>query len=336
MRKFSKSLVLPLTGLLMIALSGIALSGSKKDDKGKGYLGVYLEDITKGLRESLDFKGDGVFIDDIVDDSPAQKAGFEPGDIVIKYAGKGVEDTYELRKMIKNTKPDTKVEIDVIRDGKEKTLSAKIGERKEYADSGIKVFPKGIGKKRIHIYTDHECDSDDCCDNDYFVKGHKDYWGKRAFLGVNMDKLSEGLADYFEVKYGALITDVVEGSAAEKVGMKPGDVIIEYRGREVREPEDVSHYIKKNEVGDEVEVKIIRKGKEMSFKVTLGENPKKSKDMHGLYELENNYKLHQLELGKLEEQLEILDESIGDMNIDLRFDGEFNGSDIRWGEPAAN
>ena len=331
MRKISKTLILPLTGLLLIALSGIALSGAKKGDKEKGYLGVYLEDIDRELRESLDFKGEGVFIDDIVDDSPAKEAGIEPGDIVIKFAGKQVQDSDDLRKIIKNTKPDTKVKINIIRDGKEKTLSAKIGDRKDYIDDKVKVFGKGFVSPRIHIFSDKHGIPD------LYIKGYKDYWEKRAFLGVNMEKLSKGLAEYFEVKFGAMVTEVIEDSPAEKAGLKPGDIITEYRGREVREPEDVSHYIKKNDVGDKVEVKVVRKGKEMTFNVELGEYPHGDSDFHGdLYDLENDLKIKELELGDLEENLHALEENLNDMDIQINIPDNFYGTTLRIGEKAAD
>ena len=330
MRKIDKSLIFPMAGLLLIALAGIAMSGSNKDVEKRGYLGVYLEDIDQKLRESLDFKGEGVFIDDVVDDSPAEEAGFKPGDIVVKFAGKEVEDSYDLRKLIQKTKPDTKVKVEVIRDGKEMTLSAKIADRKDETDD-IKILGGRFASPRFKIITGN----DDISGG--FVKSYKDYWEKRAFLGVNMEKLSKGLAEYFEVKHGALVTEVIEDSPAEKAGMKPGDVITEFRGREVREPEDVSHYIKKNDVGDEVDVKVIRKGKEMTFKIQLGEYPHNDSDFHGnLYDLEENMKLKQLELGELEDQLKNLDENLKDLDIDVDLRDHFNDVYFEVGGKAAN
>lgn len=269
MRKIGKITALTLTMLLSLSLSGLAVSLDKTTKEKTGFLGVYLEDLTDDLRESMNYDGDGVFIEDVQKDTPAEKAGIAAGDIIIKYAGKKVEDTDYLRKLIKNTKPGDKAKIEIIRDGKQKTVTAKIGDRSDIQKHAFKhkhalKHKKGkFGDKReFHFFMDEPH-----CFQGFSKDG--------AFLGIHMDDMSEGLADYFEVKGGALVTEVIKDAPAEKSGIKEGDVIVEFNGRKVEDTGDLSHFIKKTDPGDKVDLKVIRRGKAMTFNVELAEAPEK-------------------------------------------------------------
>jgi len=75
-----------------------------------------------GIKEEL-----GALVTDVVDDSPAAKAGFKRGDLITEYDGKQVDDPSVLRNMVAGTLPDKKVKVKIIREGKEKTLVVTIG-----------------------------------------------------------------------------------------------------------------------------------------------------------------------------------------------------------------
>jgi serine protease Do len=95
----------------------------------------------------------------------------------------------------------------------------------------------------------------------------------RGWLGVAVQKVTEELAKSFNLPEakGALVAEVVSGGPAEKAGVKRGDVIIEFNGKEIGEMNELPRIVANTPVGKEVEVKVIRDGKEKTFKVTIGE-----------------------------------------------------------------
>jgi len=109
--------------------------------------------------------------------------------------------------------------------------------------------------------------------------------GPRAFLGISMQTLNEQLAEYFGAE-GVLVQEIVEDSPAEEAGLKAGDVIVKMDGEDVEDTDDVAKFMSDREKGDEVEIKVRRKGKNKSFKVTLGEQENNDFAFHGMPHME--------------------------------------------------
>jgi len=97
----------------------------------------------------------------------------------------------------------------------------------------------------------------------------------RGWFGVSIQAITPELARQFQLKkdYGTLVADVVEGSPAEKAGVKRGDVIIEFDGKELNEPFQLRNMVAGIQPGETREIKIIREGEAMTLKVTIGELP---------------------------------------------------------------
>ena len=95
---------------------------------------------------------------------------------------------------------------------------------------------------------------------------------RRGWLGVRIQQVTDDIAESLQVKpaRGALIAGVDDRGPAKPAGIEPGDVIIRFDGREIREMRDLPRIVADTAVGKEVDVVIIRKGKEETKKVTLG------------------------------------------------------------------
>ncbi|WP_317704309.1 DegQ family serine endoprotease [Methylomarinovum caldicuralii] len=95
---------------------------------------------------------------------------------------------------------------------------------------------------------------------------------KRGMLGVQVQDLTPELAEAMgiDVKEGALISGITKGSAAEKAGLKPGDVIIGFDGKRVKNSAQLRNLVGLKRVGDKAEVELIRDGKRMTVTVTIG------------------------------------------------------------------
>lgn len=96
---------------------------------GRGRLGVYVHDLTEGLAEYFEVPdGEGVLVDDVVEDSPAEAAGIKAGDVIIKIGDGDVADTEELVEAISEMKADTPTPIVLVRKGERMTVEATVGE----------------------------------------------------------------------------------------------------------------------------------------------------------------------------------------------------------------
>jgi serine protease Do len=95
---------------------------------------------------------------------------------------------------------------------------------------------------------------------------------RRGWLGVRIQQVTDEIAESLNVKpaRGALIAGVDDKGPAKPAGIEPGDVIVTFDGKEIKEPKDLSRVVADTAVGKEVDVVVIRKGAEQNLKVTLG------------------------------------------------------------------
>jgi serine protease Do len=95
----------------------------------RGWLGVAVQEITPDLAKEFDIAGEtGVLVADITENSPAERAGLQRGDVIIGYEGKEVDEPTTLRNMVASTPPGKTAEIKIVRDGKTRTLSVTIAQ----------------------------------------------------------------------------------------------------------------------------------------------------------------------------------------------------------------
>src|SRR6202790_3850512 len=95
---------------------------------------------------------------------------------------------------------------------------------------------------------------------------------RRGWLGVRIQQVTDEIAESLNIKpaRGALIAGVEEKGPAKPAGIEPGDVVVKFDGKDIKEPKDLSRVVADTAVGKEVDVVIIRKGQEETRKVTLG------------------------------------------------------------------
>lgn len=95
---------------------------------------------------------------------------------------------------------------------------------------------------------------------------------RRGWLGVRIQQVTDEIAESLSIKpaRGALVAGVDDKGPAKPAGIEPGDVIVKFDGKDVKEPKDLSRIVADTAVGKAVDVLIIRKGAEQTKKVTLG------------------------------------------------------------------
>lgn len=196
-------------------------------DGGGAWLGVTLSDISEEKATELKLSGEyGVQVKEVHEDSPAAKAGLAKDDIIVEFAGEKARSAMQLRRLVRETPPGRDVAIVVRRGGETKTLTAKLAEPEDH-DMAYFQAPGPPGTFNVRV--PHPMP-------EVRVPDFNFVWMQRgARLGISGDELTAQLAQYFGVKQGKgiLVREVVVGSAAEKAGVKAGDVIVAADGKEV-------------------------------------------------------------------------------------------------------
>ncbi len=224
-----------LTLLLTFSLANPTFAG--EDEPKKAFLGIYPEDMDDDDREALDFKGEGILIENVVDDGPAEEAGIESGDILIEIEGNKIGSTKDLRKVLKKYKPNDTVKVVIIRNNGQKDYKVALGESPQMM-------------KTIEMVYDDD----------------------GGFLGVVSTTVEDQLADYFKVDHGVLIKEVVEDTPAEKAGLRAGDVITKINDHAIHSESELSQILRSYEPETEVEVHYARDRDKKKVKVKLAES----------------------------------------------------------------
>jgi C-terminal processing protease CtpA/Prc len=223
-------------------------------ETGSGYIGVYMQDLTTQVRKGLDLKVEnGVLVSGVEEDSPADKAGIEDGDVITRFNGKTVSSSDQLRDAVRAITPGKEAKIDVVHDGDAKTLTLTVSERPEHETM------------RWESHGDEDAPM-------VFAREFSMMGGPR--LGVQAHDLEDdGLASYFGAKKGAgiLVLSVDDESVAGKAGIKAGDIISKVGENKIEDTEDVRHALKDYDKGDQFDITVIRHGKTQSLKATMDE-----------------------------------------------------------------
>jgi len=317
-----KGLVPIVLATFLASLVIVSFASAKKHEEstGKGWLGVYVQDITKEIKEAMDLKSQkGVLVRDVVEDSPADEAGIRREDVILVFEGKELDDSDELIKVVRKTSPGDKANLLILRDGKEKSISVILGKAPKDKLQVLEYFPED---KKFKAYS-HSFS---------FLSGVR--------IGAKVQNLTEQLGEYFGVKdgEGALMSEADEDGPAYQAGLRAGDVIVEVDGEKIDDVDELRAEISDKDEGDKVEIKVIRdrqpkkftveveKGEEWSFGHLKGLDKLKvlpgDVALPGLIWEEKKFREHEEELSEeleeLKEELEELREELEELKEELR------------------
>jgi len=267
MRKPKHTLRWVVAAVALLAAAGItdaALAKKSANEKekttssvkvsSKGYLGVYMQELSDDVRKGLDIDvKQGVLVSGVEEDAPAQAAGIEEGDVITRFNGKAVASPDELRDAVREVAPGSKAKLELVRDGKSKTMTVTVGERPAPLRMGW-INDENFEPMRM-------------------ARGFA-MFGPR--LGVQAQSLDDdNLASYFGTKKGdgLLVLSVEDESMASKAGVKPGDVIRRVGDESIKDASDVRDALHDLDEGDEFNITVLRHGKEQSLKATMDHQP---------------------------------------------------------------
>ncbi len=227
---------------------------------GPSYLGIGGKDVVDADRaKSLNLKeARGVEVTNVVDDSPAAKAGFKEGDVVWEYNGQAVEGFMQLTRLIQETPAGRQVKVVVMRNGTAQTLTPTVEARKGMTMEGrtfvmpeIPRFPE-ITIPPIEI-----------------PRFQQLY--RSPMLGIEGESLGQEdqFADFLGVKDGVLVKSVMKNSAAEKAGIKAGDVIVKVDDTKVSSTREITSALRASRSKNTVTITVVRNKHEMPLTVTI-------------------------------------------------------------------
>jgi serine protease Do len=225
--------------------------------KGSGsQIGVSIRDLNDEELKSGK-TATGVVVEDVEADSPAQKAGFKTGDIVIEFDGDRVRSTRQFMRLVQETVSGRAVTAAVTRAGQRVTLNV------EPRSGGSFKFFDGSGDYSFAV---PKIAPPMALKRDAFPPSFESLLGSSGQLGISVDELSPQLSEYFGTKEGVLVTTVRENSNASKAGVKAGDVITSLNGGTVTTAADLRRRAQRLAGGDEFTLAIVRDKKPMTLK----------------------------------------------------------------------
>lgn len=207
--------------------------------ESKAMLGVYTEKDEKGAK-----------ITNVVDDSPAKKAGLQKGDIITKIDGTSVQDPASLSSIINDKKPDDEIQVTYLRDKKEKKVTIKLGERKE-------SFARSFNFNAPQFNEDFARE---------FKFNGQGVFNNRPRLGIKIQDTEEG--------NGVKVIELEDSSAAAKSGILKDDIITSIDGTDIKGTDDAREKMTAVKDKSAYPVKVLRNGSPVTIEVKI---PKKLK-----------------------------------------------------------
>jgi S1-C subfamily serine protease len=236
------TLFLALAGAL--ALPTFAFANDENEDK-RTYLGIRMQRVEGDLADALSIDEDsGVLIGQVVDDSPAAKAGLKEGDVILKVDGQEMGTPEALGELIRSKSVDEKINVQFLRSGKTRTVTVTL------ADAPENFREERSRTSRRNVPEELEA---------FEIEEGESGWS-HGYLGVMTQPLSEDLGEYFGVRdgEGALVSEVVDSSPAARLGLRAGDVITKLDGNDINGPGDLLRAMRDIEEEKEIEVTWIR------------------------------------------------------------------------------
>ncbi len=197
----------------------------------RGWLGVLIQDINLDLAESFGMKQPrGALVAKVLEDSPAEEAGFQVGDVIVAFNGKTINDSASLPPIVGSTKVGVFVPVDIIRARKQTVIKVKLGELPE--DAAVAKVQKPAAEKANR-------------------------------LGVTVLDLTQQQKQELDLANGVVVEQLVDG-AASAAGVRKGDIILSINNETVNNSEQFLELIEALPAGKSVAV-LVQRGSNPTF-----------------------------------------------------------------------
>jgi serine protease Do len=236
---------------------------------GASWLGVGTSEVTAEKTKELKLPAErGVVLGKIVENSPASKSGLKENDVVTEIDGQRVEGASQFRRMIREIPAGRTVPLTVWRDGRSQTISITLGQAEEGHRAWSTAAPGAFAFRLPEMPSLPEVAPFPEMDADGMT-----VMSPHPRLGIDAEDLSGQLGTFFGAPEGEgiLVRDVSSGSAAEKAGLKAGDVITSLNGDRIRSVGDLRSHLAAHATDKPTTVKlgVLRNKSEISVTIEL-------------------------------------------------------------------
>lgn len=217
------------------------------------YLGVWIWQVDAARARELRLpEVAGVEITLVRPGSPAEAAGLRPGDVVVEYNGRRIEGQEQFSQLVRDTPARSTIKLRIFRNGASQIVSAKIDSIPASERPGNVIGPRPDSLPQPERQD---------------VPRSLMTW-RSPMLGVDAEPLFGQLATYFGVREGVLVRSVIQGSPAERAGIKAGDVITQINRHPVTTPAEITAQLRSLATGS-VKVTLYRERGEATLTVNL-------------------------------------------------------------------
>lgn len=243
-------------------------------DEDASWLGVESEEISSEKAKELKLPAErGVLLERIVPDSPAAKAGLKDNDVITEINGQRVEGAAQFHRMIHEIPAGRSAQFTIWRDGRAQTIGVTLGKSEDRGNMWFKTAPRAFSFQlpRVEIPEVPDMPGMDWSNGGVLA-------GARPRLGIDAEDLSGQFGAYFGAPdgEGVLVRAVNTGSAAEKAGVKSGDVITSLNGERIRSLGDLREKLGGKREEKTVKLGVLRNKSEVSITVELPPPPSKT------------------------------------------------------------
>jgi serine protease Do len=212
-----------------------------------GWLGVFIKDENRRVE-----------VKDVVDGSPADRAGLQPGDLILKVAGRNIWSRGQFVRLIRWLGPGTQTPVIVEREGRSIELQTRLqswAESRPPATAWAMEIPRVLGSGSNTVEARN-------------IRFYPVLVNPTETLGLTVEPVTPQLAEFFKVPggQGLLIKAVLEQSLAGKMGFKAGDVLVTVNGSHVTSSADLSRILMSSRDGL-LEVTFVRQGEVLTQRV---------------------------------------------------------------------
>jgi len=197
----------------------------------RGYIGVVIQALTPELAKSFNIEqSQGILIAEVTEDSPAEKAGLQQGDVIIAYRNEKVTNVGDLRNRIALTEPGKRESLSILRNGKHKILNITIGK---------------LSKDKLTTLSSTQSSDE---------------------LGLTVQTMTSQLAEQFGIKEdkGVVVTKVEFGSIAASAGIHLGSLILQVDRQPINNVEDFQRAVKKSRADKQI-LLLVRDGNNQRY-----------------------------------------------------------------------
>jgi len=236
-------------------------------DEGGSWLGVETREVTADTMKQLRLPGErGVVVGKVLGDSPAAKSGLKDNDVVTEINGQRVEGAAQFRRMIREIPAGRSVQLTVWRNGRAQTLTTTLGKMQQ--DRRVR-----ISKAAPQVFNFRMPEMPEVAplpEIPSFEWEGGSLLPGRPRLGIDAEDISGQLGSYFGVPEGEaiLVREVNSGSAAEKAGLKAGDVITSFNGEKIHGLAELRSKLAGND-GKTVKIGVLRNKSALTLDVEI-------------------------------------------------------------------